>query len=137
MRDPNGGLLSGQLAAWVAQQVDYPVEHAVTLPDLPDRVAVLSRTGGPGLRYDDTFDAQVYQVQVRGASGAPGRLDYDDAERMAWQLDAALLGAHMPTIGGVPTLGFNRSGGPPTPDEDAGNRPVMTCNYVVTAASAL
>ena len=111
------------------------VEAATTdLPRLLRGLRLLARAQS-GAVY--AFATQQGRVQVRGASQGPGRIDYRDAERMAWQLDAALLGAHMPVIGGVPTLGFNRSGGPPTPDEDAGNRPVMTCNYVVSAASAL
>lgn len=137
MRDPDGGLISDDLAAWIDAQVDFDVLAAHVLPDLPHRVAVITRVAGPGLRYEGTYDALVYRVQVRGDPGDPARPGHADAERMAWDLDAVLLSAEMPTIGTVPTLGFDRSGGAPTPDEDAGGSPVLTCNYVVLAASAV
>lgn len=136
--DPNGGLITADLVDWLNEAgFDFDVREGLKLPDLPDRLAVFTRTGGAGLHLGDGFDRIVFQARVRGAAGDPSRSTGADSERMAWQLDAVLLGAQMPTIGGVPTLGFVRTGSPPTPEEDTGDRVIMSCNYGVSAASVL
>lgn len=57
---------------------------------------------------------------------------------MADDIDRLLLTSTMPTIDGIPTLGFSRTGGPPTPLEtDDGERETTVCTYMVQAASVL
>lgn len=145
--DHQGGLSTAGVVAWVAGRLEgvpvdrlprkLPVVEGPKMPETLHRVCVVTRAGGTGLQYEGAYDSQVFQVRVRGASAAPSGSDTSEAEGLAWLVDAALLSATMPTIGEVPTLGFNRSGGPPTPEEDAGNRTVMICNYVISAASVL
>ena len=136
--DPHGGLITGDLVDWLnTMGFDFEVHEGPKVPDLPERVCVLTRTGGPGLYLGDGFDRIVFQTKCRGETSDPSRSTNRDAERMSWQIDAALLGADAPTIGGVPTLGFVRTGSPPTPDEDTGDRVTMSCNYGVSAASVL
>lgn len=141
------GLTTSGVVAWVAERLEQvpadrlptglPVVEGPKMPETLHRVCVITRSGGVGLQYEGAFDAQVFQVRTRGASARPSVSDPSEAERLAWLVDGALLSASMPTMGGVPTLGWNRSGGPPTPEEDAGNRTVMLCNYVIIAASVL
>lgn len=137
--DPEGGIITAEVVAWLGGLLgpEWPVAEGPHLPDLPERIAVVTRTGGPGLRYEGAYDAVAFQVRVRGASAAPSGSSGADAERMAWRVDAELLSAQMPTIGGVVTLGWSRTGSPPTPEEDSGDRVVMSTDYVVLAASVI
>lgn len=133
--DPNGGLITQDVADWLAARVSFPVLAGPYMPELPDRIGVITRTGGPGLRYEATFDAITLQLRVRGPQGDPSTSAQAEAERMAWQADAVLLGAGMGEIGGVHTLGFGRTGSPPTAEEQ--DPRVLAANYLVLAASAV
>lgn len=138
--DPNGGLRPRQLLDWIRDAVPLDdrwrfVRGATgrPLPDQPDRLVVVTMTGGPGLYLEGAYDRLTFQVLCRGDQAAQD--EADDAARI---VDGVLLTADMPTIDGVPTLGFSRVGGPPTPmAEDNGERPQSVCNYTITAASIL
>lgn len=136
MRDPNGGLRPRQLVAWIGTQVPFPVVRAVQgapLPEMPDVLAAVTITSGPGLSLEGAYDRIAFQVRCRGDQNAP-----EEGDDMAHDIDAALLTADMPTIDGIPTLGFTRTGSGPTPlDTDDGERETTVCTYMVQAASVL
>lgn len=131
-----GGLRPRQLITWLGAQTTHQVARTAPgqpPPDMPDRLIMVTFTGGAGLMLEGAFDRLTFQVRCRGGQNEP-----DSADDMAFEVDTALLTAHMPTIDAIPTLGFTRTGSPPAPSQtDDGERPTTVCTYMVRAASAL
>lgn len=134
--DPRGGIMPRQIIRWLDERVSFPVVRGVPgqpLPDMPNVLGVLTVTGGPGLTLEGAYDRVSFQLRCRGDQNKP-----DQADDMGREVDAVLLTADMPTIDGIPTLGFSRTGGGPSPmPTDTGESPTTVCTYIVQAASVL
>ena len=104
------------------------------IPDMPDRIGVVTPTSGPGQSLEGAADTVGFQVRIRGAQNNPG-----DAETLAYDADGRILGAQFPaTIGPVRLTAVRRSGGRPTPlsaTPDDGGRTEMVCTYLTTIMS--
>lgn len=98
------------------------------LPSQPDRLVIVSRTGGPGLAREGAFDTPTYQIRWRGAQNDP-----DDAEALADMGDALLLEIPSPCfIAGRYIVKIDRTGSPPTElVRDQGRRTHLTASYAV------
>lgn len=105
------------------------------IPDMPDRIGVVTPLTGTGLSMEGLADTPGFQLRIRGA-----QYDPDDAETIAYDADKRILGAAFPaTIGPVQLTAITRSGGRPallsvTPD--SGNRTEMVCTYLTTIMEA-
>jgi hypothetical protein len=96
----------------------------------PDRLVVMTRTGGPGLAFEGIFDAVSFQARVRGAQN-----DGDDAEQIALAVDSVFIDAKLPV-----DMGPNRvpridriGGGPAYYTRDSAGRTHFTGNYLLFA----
>jgi hypothetical protein len=97
----------------------------------PDRLVILTRTGGPGLAYEGLFDGISFQARTRGAQGDP-----DDAEDIAGYVDSAFVDASTPfDMSGHHVTRISRLGGPPAfLLTDSAGRTHLTANYVILAS---
>lgn len=99
----------------------------------PGRMVVLSSVGGPGLNTDDLFDGRSWQVLVVGDQES-----YDDAEGLAFAIDAVMVNFYSRKIGTRWVTSILRQGGPPTPlTVDDANRTRFTCTYAFDVRSAV
>src|SRR5437763_12998599 len=111
----------------------YPGTQVI--PDMPDRIGVVTPTSGPGQSLEGMADTVGFRMRIRGAQNNPG-----DAETLAYDADKRILGAQFPaTIGPVRLTAVHRSGGRPTPlsaTPDDGGRTEMVCTYLTTIMEA-
>jgi hypothetical protein len=111
----------------------YPGTQVI--PQMPDRIGVVTPTSGPGQSLEGAADTAGFQLRVRGAQNNPG-----DAEALAYDADSRILTAAFPaTIGPVRLVAVRRSGGRPTPlsaTPDNGGRTEMVCTYLTTIMEA-
>jgi len=120
---------------WDAAEEDgAPLKPGPFVPDMPDRLVVVTSTPGPGYVLEAAADAQAFQARVRGSQGS-----YDDAEALALALDGLILNAPFPVItGGCTLIWCRRLGSQPSPlapGPDPGDRTEFTCQYVLTAST--
>lgn len=111
----------------------YPGTQVI--PQMPDRIAVVTPTSGPGQTLEGAADTIGFQLRIRGAQNNPG-----DAETLAYDADTRILTAACPTtVGPVRLVIVRRSGGRPTPlsaTPDTGGRTEMVCTYLTTIMEA-
>lgn len=104
--------LAGRLAALGSSPELVPGPMSYTLADGTINSAVaLTPGGGPGYLLEQTYDGQLWSVDVAGEQG-----DIASAELLAAQVDW-VLGSQVTTpirIGGVRVLHIGRAGGKPT-----------------------
>lgn len=100
--------------------------------DMPDRIVVLTMTGGAGTENERVFDRLAVQVRVRGNQGMPAE-SAADAESLAGQVDAALMGTVCPILlSGRAVVDINYLGGPPAfLTRDPANRAIYACGYLL------
>lgn len=107
-------------------------------PDMPtntaNRFVVLTRTGGPGLNTEELIDTSGWQFRVAGAQN-----DYQDAEDLAFDLDAAVLNSgYSQAVDGLWMVDIYRSGSPPTQlMVDDADRTHFVASYLASVQSAL
>lgn len=101
------------------------------IPTQPDRLIVLTLSGGPGEKRERAFDVRSLQVLTRGMQRSPA-----DAEQLAQQVDDVFMGATRTTIGGSYVATITRAGGPPAfvAREPASGRVTLSCNYLLEVA---
>lgn len=111
----------------------YPGTQVI--PDMPDRIGVVTPTSGPGWTLEGAADTSGFQLRIRGGQNNP-----DDAEQLAYDADARILGAQFPTtVGPVRLVIVRRSGGRPAPlsaTPDNGGRTELVCTYLTTIMEA-
>lgn len=111
----------------------YPGTQVI--PQMPDRIGVVTPTSGPGQTLEGLADTTGFQLRVRGAQNNPG-----DAESTAYDADSRILTSQFPTtVGPVRLVAVRRSGGRPTPlsaTPDNGGRTEMVCTYLTTIMEA-
>lgn len=99
----------------------------------PGRFVLATMVGGPGLNTDDLFDGTSYQIMVAGEQN-----DYDDAEGLAFAIDAIFVNAHSQHVGGKWMTTITRQGGPPAPlNVDDADRWRFTASYIFDVRSAV
>lgn len=107
-------------------------------PNMPDETAnrfvVLTRTGGPGLTTEDLIDVHGWQFRCVGEQNS-----YDDAEELAFALDAIVLNhGHSQAVDGLWMVEFHRPGSPPTQLlVDNADRTHFVASYLASVQSAL
>lgn len=98
------------------------------IPDMPDRLGVVTDTSGGPLEADGLLDTPAFQLRFRGAQADPF-----DAQRLALVADRLILFAPLPaTANGIRIYSVTRSGGRPTalmPNPSPGLRSEYTCTY--------
>lgn len=105
------------------------------IPDMPDRIAVVTPLPGAGLSMEGLADSPGFQLRTRGAQNSP-----DDCEAIAYDADKRILAAGFPAaLGDVQLVSVARSGGRPallSALPDSGNRTEMVCTYLTTIMEA-
>lgn len=98
------------------------------IPDMPDRLGVVTDTSGGPLQAEGLVDTPAFQLRWRGAQADPF-----DAQRLALVADRLILFAPLPaTLAGVRIYSVDRSGGRPTalmPNPSPGLRSEYVCTY--------
>lgn len=98
------------------------------IPDMPDRLGVVTDTSGGPMENDGLIDTPAFQLRLRGAQGDPY-----DAQRLAITADRLILFADLPvTVAGIHLYSVTRSGGRPTallPNPSPGLRSEYVCTY--------
>ena len=128
-------MTTDDLKAWLQSEgVTEAFSTDGHIPPAPDRLIVLSLTGGPGEKRERTFDVLSVQVLTRGKQRSPS-----DAEQLAQAVDDVFMGATRPTIGGTYVATIQRAGGPPTflAREPNSGRVTMSANYLLEAARSV
>lgn len=117
------------------QETGAPLFPGPFVPEMPDRLVVVTSTPGPGYVLEAAADAQAFQARVRGPQN-----DYDAAEALAFALDDLILNASFPAIvAGRTLIHCHRLGSQPTPlavGPDSGDCTNFTCQYVLTASTS-
>jgi hypothetical protein len=113
----------------VTQETGYPLLDGTYIAEAPDKVVLITPTGGPGyVTEEGTADAWSFQARVRGEPEDPF-----GPQLAAQQLDYMILNAPFPvTVDGVVIPHAHRAAGPPTPlPVDTGDlRREYTCSYL-------
>lgn len=116
------------------QESGTPFVKGPYVPDMPDRLAVISSTPGAGYILEAAADSTGFQARVRG-----GQNNQDDAEDLANSLDLLILNASFPAVvDGVTFIHVDRFGGAPAPlsgTPDSAERVEMVANYIVKAST--
>lgn len=98
------------------------------IPDMPDRLGVVTDTSGGPLENNGLVDTPAFQLRFRG-----GQADPFDAQRLALTADRLILFAPLPaTVAGIRLYSADRSGGRPTalmPNPSPGLRSQYVCTY--------
>ena len=120
-------------AGLVSRGIIVPILHgAADIPDMPDRIVVLTPTGGPGTSKELAFDRASVQVLVRGDQGPTTG---SSAEELATTVDLALMTWPPPIrIGGRHVTHIAYVGGPPGFIRRDGRRAWYGANYLFEIA---
>lgn len=129
------------IADWIAtlgwdmtQETGWPVVSGPEMPDAPDKIIVLTGSGGPGYLTEEAgIDGQTFQARLRGPAN-----DADAAQAAIKQLDELVLGAVFPVVvDGVTISHVHREGSPPVPlPLDPNDRRFeYTVNYIILLGS--
>lgn len=112
------------------------VPGTLLIPDMPDRLGIVTPVSGPGVIMEGLGDVTGFQLRCRGKQRDP-----DDAQRIARICDNLIrFGAYPATVGDVQLVTVSRAGGPP--DLLTGSpaatteRPEWVCNYLPTVMEA-
>lgn len=129
------------LIAWLAslgwdttQESGVPLVHGPRIRKMPDRLATITPTPGPGYMLEAAADAGAFQARVRGDQN-----DQPGTELLAYELDSLILAASFPVvIDSRVIIHVHRLGGPPSlllPSPDDGDRYEYTCSYLCIAGT--
>lgn len=115
------------------QETGAPLLPGPLIQPMPDRLVTLSQGGGPGFVLESDADSSLIQARARG-----GQNDQDDAEQLAFALDALVLGANFPVVvNGQTIMHCHRFGAPPSPltgTPDNGDRWEYVTSYLFVAS---
>ena len=137
-------LPAADLIAWLGhlgwdttQESGAPIVAGPYILKEPDQLVTVTATGGPGYVLEAAADACTFQARVRG-----GQNNQADAERLAYALDALILGASFPAVtsSGQVIVHVHRLGGPPAPlaaGPDDGDRFEFVSSYVAIVSAAV
>lgn len=134
-------ITTADLAAWLGEQelgdIAYVLDGLGFARTGTKAAVMITSYTGPGFQNERLTDVQAFQIRVRG----PQRDQTSQAAILARRIDVAIVGAldHGPiTIGGVPVVRVDRSGGGPAqlgPPDAGGLNVQMNCNYLFEVAS--
>lgn len=104
------------------------------IPAMPDKLVVLTRTGGPGTLRQRTFDNATLQVITRA-----GQRNSEASEDFTQLVDDLFMAVVPPvTIGGKRVVSIDYSGGPPALlERDEAYRVLYVTSYVLQVARAV
>jgi hypothetical protein len=131
-------ITAAELAAWLCDN-GLPEDVLVTLdgeiPEMPDRCAVLTRTGGPGTVVERAYEVGAVQIVTRDGQGSASG---EAAETLADLVDSILMAVEGAiAIGGKRVISVDQEGGPPAfLDRDDGDRVLYVCSYLFQVARA-
>jgi hypothetical protein len=112
------------------QELGYPLVPGPYVPPSPDRLVIITGTGGPGFLTEETsIDGSNYQVRLRGAPNDPLAV-----EAAASQLDLMMVRAPFPAyVDGQVISVVNRIGSGPTalPWDATDERVEFTSSYTI------
>jgi hypothetical protein len=112
------------------QELGYPLAPGPYVPPSPDRIVVITGTGGPGYTTEEpATDASNFQALLRGAPEDPL-----GAEEAAQELDRLiLLGGFPAQVDGTWVAAVSRVGSGPTPlpYDPSDQRTTLTSNYTI------
>lgn len=126
-----------ELGEWLRAN-GLPEDAAIStdgeIPPMPDRLVVLTRTGGAGTTRERTFDNDTFQVITRD-----GQRSSEAAEAFAGLVDDLLMGIVPPlAIGGKRVISIDQQGGGPGfLDRDEGLRVLYVCSYLFEVARSV
>lgn len=113
--------------------VDLEMVEGPYVPDMPDRVGVVTPVAGAGESMDGVSDMPGFQLLVRGDQGDPS-----SGYRLALAADRRIRFDSFPatTPCGLRLVRVVRSGGGPAllPREDDGDRVTAVCTYLTEIA---
>jgi hypothetical protein len=114
----------------LAVDLDVPIFPGPYVPDMPDRIAVVTTIPGPGDSMQGIADTPGFQLLIRGLQD-PTDVDAS-AEEAALAADRLIRFAPPPAlVGDTWLLPVTRSGGRPAPiPQDDGDRITFTCTYL-------
>lgn len=106
------------------------VQDGYYVPPGPDRLVLVTLAGGPGMLYERAYDRQAVAIRCRGLQRQP-----QDAEALAAQVDAAILGALPPVqVGAGHVNDIDRISPPRYAATDKAMRAEFTATYLMTVA---
>lgn len=124
-----------KLAGWETPLTAAEVVPGPYVPKMPDRVAIVTATSGPGYVLDGAADQSGYQARIRGLASSNDEQSYGDAESLAFLWDRLVYEAVFPVVVmDTVIVEMRRAGGQPapmTPSPDDADRYTFVCNYVV------
>lgn len=125
-------LTSQAVADWLKSKgVNESFSTDGKIPTQPDRLIIVTITGGAGTLRERTFDQAFVQVRVRGR-----QRDNRDAEALAGQVDDVFMAAVPPVVlDGRRVVSIDYVGGPPGfLQRDNAERAHFACSYVLQVA---
>lgn len=115
----------------VSLGITAPVIDGSWVPPDPDRLVLITLTGGPGLLYERLYDRQTVTVRCRGLQRQSA-----DAGLLAAQVDAAILGALPPVAVGTQHVNdITRGAAPRFASLDKAFRTEMTATYMFSTVT--
>lgn len=102
------------------------------IPQMPDRLGVVTDTSGGPLQMEGMLDSPTFQLRFRGLPADPF-----DAQRLSLAADRLILFAGPTVVDGVHLYSVTRSGGRPTalfPTLNPGLRSEYVCTYVCSVS---
>jgi hypothetical protein len=107
------------------QELGYPLGPGPYVPPAPDRIVVITNTGGPGFVTEEmAADAVNFQARLRGAPEDPC-----GAEEAAYSLDQMIMSGM--TGGSVLAASRVGSGPVPLPFDPTDQRTEYTASYTI------
>lgn len=128
-------IAASDFAEWLRSRgVTDRIQTDGTIPPQPDRLVVVTVTGGAGTLRERTFDQPTVQVRTRGQQN-----DNADGETFASLVDDAIMGAVPPvSIAGRRVVSIDYQGGPPGfMLRDSARRTHYSCNYLLQVARSV
>lgn len=126
--------LASELADWLVDQgitgVNFYSDDVAWADVEQDVGVILSiRSGGPTI-LERTYDRPTFQISLRGPQNDP-----DAAESLANQIDDALMGVTITTVGATRVISIDRlGGGPASAGQDGARRNLFVCSYTFQSA---
>ena len=109
--------------------ITTPVQDSWWVPPDPDRLVMVTISGGPGPIYERLFDRTAVTVRCRGLQRQPS-----DTEALAAQVDEAVMGAVAPVMVGKTRVNdIDRAAPPRFAGLDKAFRAEFVAVYLLTA----
>lgn len=120
------------LRDYLATQAGIQFRIGPDIPDMPDKVGIVTPEPGTGFLNDGLFESVGFRVEVRGSQNR-----VDDVKALATQVDRLIeFGDYPNQLWGSWVITAFRAGGGPSPRQlDNGRRVIFQCSYVAHEAT--